>query len=139
MIEQIDHIGIAVRSIEESLPLYRDVLGLEYDGEEIVEEQGVKVAFLRVGEALIELLEPLNDESPIAKFLASRGEGIHHVALRCPDIEAGRERCEDAGIRLLSDGPLDGAHGKLITFLHPRDTGRVLVELTQRVDKSGAE
>ncbi len=132
MIEQIDHIGIAVRSIEESTPLYRDVLGLEYEGSEIVEEQGVKVAFFKIGQAMIELLEPLDQTGPVARFIEKNGEGIHHLALRCDDIEGQREHVAGRGVRLLSDRPLDGAHGKLISFLHPKDTGRVLLELTQR-------
>lgn len=132
MIEQIDHIGIAVRSIDDSSVLYRDVLGLAYEGEEIVEQQGVRVAFFRAGEALIELLEPIDDEGPIARFLENNGEGIHHLALRCDDIDAGRAEVADAGIRLLSDEARQGAHGKRISFLHPKDTGRVLLELTQR-------
>lgn len=132
MIEQIDHIGIAVSSIEESSVLYRDVLGLDFEGTEVVEEQGVKVAFFRAGEAMIELLEPLDDQGPVARFLERNGEGIHHLALRCDHIDDQREKVERGGVRLLSDKPLDGAHGKLISFLHPKDTGRVLLELTQR-------
>lgn len=132
MIDKIDHIGIAVHSIAEKTPLYRDVLGLSFEGEEIIEEQGVRVAFFRVGEAMIELLEPLDESGPVARFLDRHGEGIHHLALGCQDINEGRSRVEAAGIRLLSDKPLDGAHSKLISFLHPKDTGKVLLELTQR-------
>ena len=138
MIEQIDHIGIAVRSIEEKTALYRDVLGLEFQGTEVVEEQGVRVAFFQIGEAMIELLEPIDDEGPVARFLDKNGEGIHHIALRCDDLEAQREHVEGAGIRLIGDAPRNGAHGKLISFLHPRDTGRVLLELTQR-HREGAD
>lgn len=132
MITKIDHIGIAVRSIEERLPLYRDVLGLRFLGEETVAEQGVRVAFLEIGESLIELLEPLDDTGPIARFLERHGEGIHHLATRVEDIDAARERVARSSLRLLSDRTLDGAHGKLISFVHPRDTGGVLLELTQR-------
>ena len=132
MIKHIDHIGIAVESIEASAPLYRDTLGMSYEGEDVVEEQGVKVAFFRAGEVLIELLEPLTPDSPVGKFLARRGEGIHHLAFRVDDIEEARGEATERGIRLLSDAPLDGAHGKLITFMHPKDTFRVLMELTQR-------
>lgn len=140
MLDRIDHLGIAVRSIEERVPIYRDVLGLEYLGEDVVEEQGVRVAFFKIGEAKLELLEPLSDEGPIAKFLARSGEGIHHIAFACDDIDAERERVAAEGVRLLSDAPLDGAHGKLITFMHPKDTGRVLMELTQhRGDAAAAE
>ena len=132
MFDKIDHIGIAVHSIENSAPLYRDTFGMEYLGEDVVEAQGVKVAFFQVGESMIELLEPLNDTGPIAKFLEKNGGGVHHVALGCADIEETRATLESKSIRLLSDKPLDGAHGKLITFMHPKDTGRVLLEMTQR-------
>ena len=132
MLDKIDHIGIAVRSIEEKLPLYRDVLGLEFVGEEVVAEQGVRVAFFRLGESMIELLEPLDETGPIAKFLERHGEGIHHVAAGTRDIDEARASAASGGLRLLSDRPLDGAHGKLISFVHPRDTGGVLLEFTQR-------
>ncbi len=139
MIEKIDHIGIAVHSIEERLPFYRDVLGLEYLGEETVQSQGVRVAFLKIGESMIELLEPLDDKGPIARFLQKTGEGFHHIALGCEDIHAARTRVEAGGLRLLSDRPLDGAHGKLISFVHPKDTGKVLLELTQRRAETQAD
>lgn len=132
MLTKIDHIGIAVRSIDASIALYRDAFGLKFLGKEVVEAQGVRVAFFQIGESMIELLEPLNDTGPIARFLAKNGEGVHHIAAGCEDIEAGRARMTEHQIRLLSDEPLDGAHGKLISFMHPSDTGRVLFELTQR-------
>ena len=132
MFDKIDHIGIAVHSIEESTPLYRDTFKMEYLGEDVVEAQGVRVAFFQVGESMIELLEPMTEDGPIAKFLARNGEGVHHVAFGCQDIEATREVLESKSVRLLSDKPLDGAHGQLITFMHPKDTGRVLMEMTQR-------
>lgn len=132
MIEQIDHIGIAVRSLSTAVPLFRDLFGLAYEGEDLVEEQGVRVAFLRAGEVLIELLEPTGPDTPVARFLDKRGEGIHHIAMRTDDIEAARDKVGASGIRLLSDRPRDGAHGKLISFMHPKDTFGVLLELTQR-------
>ncbi len=132
MFDKIDHIGIAVRSIEAHIPLYRDVFGMEFLGEEEVAEQRVRVAFFKIGESLIELLEPTSDDSPIAKHIEKYGEGIHHLALGCEDIVAAREAVAARGVRLLSDAPRDGAHGKLISFMHPKDTGRVLTELTQR-------
>ena len=132
MFDKIDHLGIAVRSIEAHIPMYRDVFGMEYLGEDVVEEQGVRVAFFAVGESLIELLEPTRDDSPIAKFLERSGEGIHHVAFGTEDIMSAREKVAQGGVRLLSEEPRDGAHGKLISFMHPKDTGRVLMELTQR-------
>ena len=137
MFDKIDHLGIAVRSIEAAVPMYRDVLGLEFLGEDVVEEQGVRVAFFRLGESKIELLEPLDSTGPIAKFLERHGEGIHHVAMSCEDIEQARHSVEAAGVRLLSDRPLHGAHGKLITFMHPKDTGRVLLEMCQRKGDDG--
>ncbi|QDG49909.1 methylmalonyl-CoA epimerase [Persicimonas caeni] len=132
MLNKIDHIGIAVRSIDEKMGLYRDALGLEFEGTDVVEEQGVKVAFFRLGESMLELLEPLDDTGPVARFLDKYGEGIHHIAAGTDDIEGARARMTEHQIRLLSDEPLDGAHGKLITFMHPKDTGGVLFELTQR-------
>jgi len=136
MLDKIDHIGIAVHSIEKMLPLYRDVLGLEFVGEEVVASQGVRVAFFRLGESMIELLEPLDETGPIARFLDRHGEGIHHIAAGCRDIDVARAAAGDAGLRLLSDEPLDGAHGKLISFVHPKDTGGVLLEFTQRTEES---
>lgn len=136
MLNKIDHIGIAVRSIEEKIPLYRDTLGLEYLGEEEVTEQGVRVAFFKIGESMIELLEPLDESGPIARFLEKNGEGIHHLAAGTDDIEKARDRAAAGELRLLSDRPLDGAHGKLISFVHPRDTGGVLLEFTQRREES---
>lgn len=136
MLNKIDHIGIAVRSIEEKIPLYRDVLGLEFLGEELVPSQNVRVAFFQIGESMIELLEPTSEESPIARYLDKYGEGIHHLAAGTDDIDAAREKAAAGGLRLLSDEPLDGAHGKLISFVHPRDTGGVLLEFTQRGDES---
>jgi methylmalonyl-CoA/ethylmalonyl-CoA epimerase len=132
MLNKIDHIGIAVRSIDEKIPLYRDAFGLEFLGSEVVEAQGVRVAFFRLGESMIELLEPLDDSGPVARFLERSGEGVHHIAAGCEDIDESRARMTEHQIRLLSDEPLDGAHGKLISFMHPADTGRVLFELTQR-------
>lgn len=138
MLDRIDHIGIAVRSIEESTPLYRDTLRMEYLGEEVIDEQGVRVAFFQVGESMIELLEPLDEEGPVARFLDRHGEGIHHIAFGTADIDRARDEVASRSVRLLSDEPLDGAHGKLITFLHPKDTGRVLMELTQRRPEAAA-
>lgn len=132
MFTKIDHIGIAVRSIDDKIKLYRDVLGLEFLGDEIVESQGVRVAFFKLGESMLELLEPTRDDSPVAKYLEKNGEGIHHLAVGTDDIQAARERASLNGLRLLSGAPLDGAHGKLISFVHPKDTGGVLVEFTQR-------
>ena len=134
MVEKIEHVGIAVESIEEMIPYYRDGLGLKYVGEEVLEEQKVRVAFFGIGESSIELLEPTSDDSPIAKFLAKRGPGIHHIAVRVDNIEQALKRHEESGARLIDKEPRLGAHNMKIAFVHPKSTGGVLVELCQKSD-----
>ncbi len=131
MIDKIDHIGIAVRSIEASLPLYRDILGLGDIGIEEVPEQGVRVAMIRLGEVKIELLEALGPGSPIAKFIEKRGEGIHHIALSTGDIRSAIARLKAAGLLLVNDTPTPRATEYEVAFIHPSSTGRVLIELCQ--------
>jgi methylmalonyl-CoA epimerase len=126
----ISHIGIAVRSLEERLALYR-ALGIEVAGEEEVPTQKVKVAFLPVEGTQLELLEPTSPESPIAAFIEKRGEGLHHLAFQVEDIRATMARLKDAGFALLSQEPLPGAHGSQVCFLHPKSGGGVLIELCQ--------
>ncbi len=130
-VERIDHIGIAVRSIKDVLPYYRDVLGLRYVGEEEVPDQKVRVAFLEIGESRIELLEPTNDDSPISGFLDKRGGGMHHIAVLVEDIEEALQRHKEAGSRLIDERPRNGAHGMRIAFVHPKTTAGVLLELCQ--------
>jgi len=125
----IDHIGIAVRDIDSALGFYTEVLGLEAGGREEVPGGGLTVAFIRVGESKVELLEPAGPESSVAKFLESRGEGIHHVCFRVDDIEAALERARAAGYRLIDEKPRKGAGGARIAFLHPKTLSGVLVEL----------
>ena len=131
MTEKINHIGIAVKNLEDSIPLYRDQLGMEFEGTEEVAEQKVKVAFLKIGESRIELLEPTADDSPIAKFLEKNGEGIHHMAYEVTDIEAALADLKEKGVRLIDEQPRHCAHGSLIAFLHPKATGGVLTEICQ--------
>jgi len=131
MTEKINHIGIAVKSLEASIPFYRDQLGMELEGTEEVAEQKVKVAFLRVGESRIELLEPTADDSPVAKFLEKNGEGIHHMAYEVADIETALADLKQKGVRLIDEKPRHGAHDSLIAFLHPKATGGVLTEICQ--------
>jgi methylmalonyl-CoA/ethylmalonyl-CoA epimerase len=126
---RLAHIGIAVRSLEEMLPFYRDVLGLA--DVPLSDSDGARIAGLAAGNALVELLEPEAPESPIAKFLAARGPGIHHLCFAVPDLDASLARCRAAGLRLIDDAPRRGAEGKRIAFLHPKSTGGVLVELTE--------
>ena len=130
MIQKVDHIGIAVRSIEDSLPVYR-ALGLEVERVEEVEAEGVKVAFLACGETHLELLEPTRDDSPIAKHLDKRGPGIHHLCLGSDDIHADDQRLRDAGLQVLRPEPTEGAGGCWVQFVHPKSTGGVLLELSQ--------
>jgi len=131
MTNKINHIGIAVRSIDDSVPFYRDTLGMEFEGTEVVAEQKVKVAFLSVGESRIELLEPTAEDSPVAKFLEKNGEGTHHVAYEVEDIEAVLADLKGKGVRLIDETPRNGAHGTRIAFLHPKATGGVLTEICQ--------
>ena len=131
MTGKINHIGIAVNNLEASLPFYRDTLGMTYEGDEVVAEQKVKVVFLAVGESRIELLEPTDDNSPVAKFLAKNGEGVHHIAYEVADLEAALADLRRDGVRLIDETPRRGAHGTSIAFLHPKATGGVLTELCQ--------
>lgn len=130
-VEKIDHIGIAVTSIKEALPYYRDTLGLVCTGEEIVEEQKVCVAFLKIGESRIELLEPTSEDSPIAGFLEKRGSGIHHIAVLTENIEEALKSHSEKGARLIDEHPRIGAHGMKIAFVHPKSTSGVLLELCE--------
>jgi methylmalonyl-CoA/ethylmalonyl-CoA epimerase len=131
MTKKINHIGVAVKSIDASAPFYRDVLGMVFEGTEVVAEQKVKVAFFSVGESRVELLEPIADDSPVAKFLEKNGEGTHHVAYEVDDLVATLEKLKAAGVRLIDEVPRCGAHGTKIAFLHPKASGGVLTELCQ--------
>jgi methylmalonyl-CoA epimerase len=128
---EIDHLGIAVQSLEESLAFYRDILGLAVSGQETVAAERVTVAMLRAGESRLELLEATDDESPVAKFLAKRGPGLHHVALRVDDLAAACSRLRENGARLLNE-PRTGAGGHTYVFVHPASTGGILLELIQK-------
>ncbi|OPL07827.1 MAG: methylmalonyl-CoA epimerase [delta proteobacterium ML8_F1] len=129
---KIDHIGIAVKNLEETLSFYTDVLGLEVAGTEVVEEQKVKVAFLPVGDSEIELLESTDPEGPIARFIEKNGEGIQHIAFKVDSIEEAIEALQAKGMRMIDEKPRYGAGGARIAFVHPKSSHRVLVELTQR-------
>jgi methylmalonyl-CoA/ethylmalonyl-CoA epimerase len=129
---KIDHLGIATRQIEEAVSFWRDALGLEVLETEEVAEQKVRVAMLPLGESRVELLEPTSDDSPIAKFLEKRGAGIHHIAVRVPDIHAALARLKEQGARLIDETPRTGAGGSLIAFVHPSSTNGVLLELVEQ-------
>ncbi len=128
----VDHIGIAVKSMDEALKLWEEVLGIKCTGREEVEEQKVVTAFLPLGDTEIELLEPTSPESPVSKFMEKRGEGIHHLALRVENIEAALEELKGKGIRLIDEKPRCGAGGAKIAFIHPKAAGGVLLELSER-------
>jgi len=130
---KIDHIGIATNGIEEAAAAYRDALGLQVTETEEVSGQQVRVAMLPVGESRIELLEATSADSPISKFLAKRGPGIHHIALRVEDIRARLADLKSKGARLIDEEPRTGAGGCLVAFIHPSSTGGVLIELVENV------
>jgi methylmalonyl-CoA/ethylmalonyl-CoA epimerase len=130
---KIDHLGIAVGSIAERTAVWKDLFGLLLAGSETVQEQKVTTAFFPVGESEVELLEPANPDSPIAKYLEKRGEGIHHVAFRVENLDAALEELKAKGVRLIDEKPRIGAGGARIAFLHPQATHGILVELCERV------
>jgi len=128
----MDHVGIAVKNLDEAVKVYRDVLGFQLKGVHVMKERKVKVAFFSSGgEAQVELLEPLGSDSPVAKFLEARGEGIQHIAVRVEDIEKALEELKQNGVVLVDDKPRDGAEGKKIAFVNPKSTKGVLMELVQ--------
>jgi methylmalonyl-CoA/ethylmalonyl-CoA epimerase len=131
MIKKVEHIGIAVKNITESTALFARLFGKDRYKVESVESEGVTTAFFMVGETKLELLEASSEESAIAKFIAKKGEGIHHIAYEVDNIEAEIRRLQGEGFEVLNTTPKDGADNKLICFLHPRSTGGVLVELCQ--------
>ncbi len=131
MVKKISHIGYAVESLEEQIPFYRDVLGLELTGTEEVEDQMVRVAFFSIGDTRIELLEPSSPESPIAKFMEKRGPGIHHIAYEVDDCKSAIRAMEAHGIRMIDTEPRGGAGGHKIAFAHPKATFGILTELTE--------
>jgi methylmalonyl-CoA/ethylmalonyl-CoA epimerase len=131
-VKKVDHIGIAVRSIEGALPFYSDRLGLNCVAVEEVESQKVKVAFLDAGNVKIELLEPLQEDGPIAKFLEKRGEGIHHIAFGVRSIRERIRELKENGIQMIDEAPRRGAAGALVAFMHPKSTHGVLYELCEK-------
>lgn len=131
---RIDHLGIAVRSIESALPFYQSGLALKSSPCEEVSSDRVRVCFLAVGESRLELLEPIDDNSPVARFLDKRGEGLHHVAFACRDITATLALLKSEGHRLIDETPRPGAHGMRVAFIHPKSAHGVLYELIEHAD-----
>jgi methylmalonyl-CoA/ethylmalonyl-CoA epimerase len=127
----LDHVGVAVQSLDEALPLYESLTGARGSGRERVDSQGVEVVFVGSGPGKLELLAPTHADSPVARFLAKRGPGMHHLCYRVPDIAAALESFRAEGYELIDQAARPGAHGHRVAFLHPRSTGGVLVELVE--------
>ncbi len=136
MIKKIDHVAIAVRDLKEEIVRYRDVMGLEFLGTEVVPEQKVTVAFFKVGDVRIELLEPLSPDSPVSTFIEKKGGGLHHLALEVDDIRAEISRLQEKNVQMLDREPRIGAHEARIAFVHPKSFSGVLYELQQKGDAS---
>jgi methylmalonyl-CoA/ethylmalonyl-CoA epimerase len=134
---RIDHIGVAVEEIEPALALYRDGFQLEVSHREVVQEQGVEAVLLDVGENHVELLAPLSQDTPVGKFLAKQGPGLHHVAYQVTDIEATLNELKEAGMQMIDSTPRTGIRGSRVAFIHPRATGGVLTELVQPAPNGG--
>lgn len=133
--KKIEHIGIAVKNLEDSNKLFSKLFGKDHYKTEVVESEGVKTSFFKVGKNKIELLEATNEESPIAKFIEKKGEGVHHIAFDVKDINAEVERLKKEDFVVLNDTPKKGADNKLVVFLHPKSTNGVLIELCQEIKK----
>jgi methylmalonyl-CoA epimerase len=129
----LDHIGIAVANVDEALKFYRDALGLEIESPEDVVSQRVRAHFIPAGEAALELLEATAEDSPIARFVARKGPGLHHITLRVDDVSAVLAQLKARGVRLIDEAPREGAHGSLVAFIHPASAHGVLVELKQKL------
>jgi methylmalonyl-CoA/ethylmalonyl-CoA epimerase len=134
MIRRIQHIGIAVRRLDDAIPFYRDVLGLAFEGIETVEEQKIRAAIFRVGESTIEVLESTSPDGPVGKFIEKNGEGVHHVCFQVDDAASALARAKGGGARLIDETPRVGVHGMKIGFLHPKSTFGVLTEFAQEGD-----
>ena len=129
---RIEHVAIAVADLETAVSVFASILGTSDSGRETVESEQVKIAFFDLAGVRIELLEPTASDSPVGRFLKSRGTGLHHIALEVPDIEAALDRCRAAGLETVGDAPRTGAGGRRVAFLHPSSTGGVLLELSER-------
>jgi len=131
MFEAVDHIGVAVEDLEAAIELYSRQLGMPLQHREKVAEQGVEAALLGVGDSHVELLQPLGEDTPVGRFLAKRGPGLHHAAYRCADVAEALEQCRARGLRLIDEQPRRGIRDSLVAFVHPGSTGGVLTELVQ--------
>lgn len=139
MMKRIEHLGIAVKDLDSSAKIYEDLFDAAAYKEELVESEGVRTLFFMIGESKIELLQATNPDSPIAKFIEKRGEGIHHIAFEVNDIESELKRLQSLGYQLIHEMPKDGADNKRIAFLHPKSTGGVLIELCEEKGKPNVD
>jgi methylmalonyl-CoA/ethylmalonyl-CoA epimerase len=135
MFEAVDHVGVAVEDLDAAIELYSERLGMPLQHRETVSEQGVEAALLGVGDSHVELLFPLGDETPVGRFIAKRGPGLHHTAYRCPDVALAIEQCRARGLRLIDEQPRRGIRDSRVAFLHPASTGGVLTELVQPAEE----
>ena len=133
----VDHVGVAVEDLDAAIQLYAEQLGMPLQHRETVDEQGVEAALLGVGDAHVELLAPLGGDTPVGKFLAKRGPGLHHTAYRCEDVADALDRCKERGLRLIDEQPRRGIRDSRVAFLHPASTGGVLTELVQPASGHG--
>ncbi|BBE31147.1 methylmalonyl-CoA epimerase [Tepiditoga spiralis] len=131
MKNKIDHIGIVVKSIDDALKFYNGLLGITPAGEEILEDRGLRVCFIEIGDTRIELLQPTREDSEVSKFLEKKGEGLHHVAYEVENVKEAIEKAKEIGLKPLSDEPKPGAHNTSVVFMHPKTTNGVLTELLQ--------
>jgi len=131
MVGRIDHVGVAVDDVDAAVALYREAFGLEVEHREVVEDQGVDAALLGIGDGHVELLAPLGPETPIGRYLAKRGPGLHHVAYAVDDVDAALDALRTAGLRLIDERPRSGIRGSRVAFVHPSATGGVLTEIVQ--------
>ncbi len=134
MFGRIDHIGVAVADLESAIELHTQAYGMPLVHRETIAEQGVEAVLLDVGESHVELLKPLSDDTPVGRFLAARGPGLHHVAYQVNDVHAALGAAREAGLRLIDEGPRTGIRGTQVAFLHPKTAGGVLTELVQPVE-----
>ncbi len=135
MFERIDHVGVAVAELDPALAVMQDAFGMETSHREVVEEQGVEAALLDVGEGHVELLAPLGEDTPVGRFLAKRGPGLHHVAYQVTDIDAALEALQERGIRLIDTAARTGIRNSRVAFLHPSASGGVLTEIVQPAER----
>jgi len=131
MLTEIDHVAIAVNDLEAGIAYYRDTYGAEVEHREVVERDGVEEALIKVAESYVQLLTPIRDDSTVAKFLATKGEGIHHIGYRTDDVAAVLQRVKDQGYRVIDDEPRPGSRGTTVAFIHPKTAFGTLIELVQ--------